>query len=45
MSFDLVKASGILFPKYSPALWATFLQASNPLSNNYFLYFLANHKN
>ena len=38
-----------LFPKNSPALWTTFLEAvfkeSNPVSNNYFLYFLANDKN
>ena len=40
-SFDLVAASGILFPKNSPALRTTFLKAdfkeSGSVSNNYFL--------
>ena len=33
------------FPINSPALWTTFVEASSPVSNNYFLYFLANGKN
>ena len=48
-SFDGVTASEILFPKNSPALWTTFLEAvfkeSIPVSNNYVLYFLGNDKN
>ena len=44
-SFDLVTASTILFPKSSSASKTTFLEASNPLFNNCFLYFLANDKN
>ena len=32
--FDLVIASAILYPQYSPVLRTTFLEASNPLSNN-----------
>ena len=38
--FDLVTASAILFPKYTPALWTTFLKvvftASSHVSNNSF---------
>ena len=36
--FPLVTASAILFPKNSPALWTTFLDAysiSHPVSNNF----------
>ena len=44
-SFDFVTTSAILFPKYSPALWTTFLEACNSVFNNCFLYFLANDKN
>ena len=44
-SLDFVTASAILFPKYSPALWDTFLEASSPVFNNCFLYFLAYDKN
>ena len=48
-SFDLLTASAILFPKNSPALWTTYFEAvftaSSPISNNCFLYFLANEKN
>ena len=47
-SFDLVTVSSILFPKNSPALWTTFLEAvfeeSSLVFNNCFLYFLANDK-
>ena len=43
-SFELVTASSILFPKTSPALWTTFFEASSPVFNNCFLYFLANDK-
>ena len=46
--FDLVTASGILSSKNSPALWSTFLEevfgASSAVSNNFFLYFLANDR-
>ena len=49
LSFELVTASAILFPKNSPVLWPTFLEIVfkeySPVSNNYFLYFLANDKN
>ena len=53
LSFDLVTASGVLFPNNSPALWTTFLEAvlkeSGPVFNNCFLYlfdkFLPNDKN
>ena len=38
--FDIFVVSGVLFSKYSPALWITFLEASNPLSNNVFYIFL-----
>ena len=38
-------ASAILFPKNSPALWTTFLEASSPVFHNCFLYFLPNDKN
>ena len=48
-SFELVTASAILLPINSPALLTTFSEAaftaSNPVSNNCFLYFLANDKN
>ena len=44
-SFDLDTVSAILFPEYSPDSWTTFLEASNPLSHNCFLYFLTNDKN
>ena len=41
--------SAILFPKNSPMLRANFLAAvfkeSSPVSNDYFLYFLANDEN
>ena len=41
-SFDLVTVSAVLFPKNSPALWTTYLEAgftaSSPVSNNCFLY-------
>ena len=45
-----VTASALLFSKNCPALWtATFLEAVfttiKPISNNYFLRFLANDKN
>ena len=47
-SFELVTESAILFPKNSSAFWATFSEvvftASSPVSNNCFLYFLANDK-
>ena len=49
LSFDLVTASAVLFPKNSPALWTIFLEAvfkeSSPLSNICFSYFLVNYKN
>ena len=32
-SFDLVTAYEILFPKYSPALWISFLEASTQPAN------------
>ena len=52
-SFNLATASAILFPinshVASAALWTMFLEAvfkvSNPISNNCFLYYLANDKN
>ena len=47
-AFYLVTASAILFPKNLPPLRTTFLEAvftaSSPVSNNCFLYFLANDK-
>ena len=37
-SYELVTASAILFPKNSPVLWTTFLEAifkqSSPVSHN-----------
>ena len=49
LSFDVVTASAILFPINSPALWTTFLEAvstaSSPVSNIYFLQYLASDKN
>ena len=38
-SFDIVTAYAILFPKKSPALWATFLDASSPVSIFFFFIF------
>ena len=42
-------STAILFHKNSPVVWNTFLEAnfkeSTPVSNNCFLYFLANDKN
>ena len=38
--FDLVTVAAILFPKYSPVLKTIFLETSNPLSHNCFLFFL-----
>ena len=42
-SFDLVTTFAILFPKNSPALWITFLEAvfttSGPVPNNCFFIF------
>ena len=41
--FDITRACNFV-PKNSPALWTTFLEASSPVSNNCFLYFLVNDK-
>ena len=47
--FDLITASAVWFPKNLPALWTTFFRGgfkeSSPVSNNCFLYLLANDKN
>ena len=45
LSFDLATVYEILFSINSTALWTTFLEASIPVPNNCFLYFLVNYKN
>ena len=45
-SFNFATSSAILFPKKSPVLLTTFWKHfCSPVSNNCFLYFLANDKN
>ena len=43
--FELVTPSAILCPKNLRVLWTSFLKGFSRVSNNCFLYFLANNKN